>query len=258
MPEMARILVYPLTFVGGGLLVSASACGSAEADSPGIPQLGGTPSWMICGAPTGGVRGLTGGTVASGGSAPTGGDRAAGGATASGGALQTGGATAAGGAVNTGGATASGGVSGGATATGGTTASGGAVATGGSGGAVSPGTCPATPPTAGEPCNDPPRCFYDACPSGSRTLATCNNNAWTVEEGTSCAVQCTGFPSAMSCPAGTFCRVSAGGAIFAQCEQNTCGTGPVSAACTANCAVTYSLEAGVTVTCNTCPQGGCP
>jgi hypothetical protein len=62
----------------------------------------------------------------------------------------------------------------------------------------------------------------------------------------------------MTCPAGTFCRVSQGGAIFAQCEQNTCGAGPVTAACTPNCAVTYSLEAGVTVTCNTCPQGGCP
>jgi hypothetical protein len=232
------------------------------------PPPDGWPTWMTGGAPTGGLRGLTGGTVASGGSAPTGGDRAAGGATASGGALQTGGATATGGAVNTGGATARGGASsGGATATGGTTASsgavttggsGGAVATGGSGGAVSPGTCPATPPTAGEPCSDPPRCFYDACPSGNRTLATCNNNAWTVEEGTSCAVQCTGFPSAMSCPAGTFCRVSAGGALFAQCEQYTCGTGPVTAACTPNCPVTYSLEAGLTVTCNTCPQGGCP
>jgi hypothetical protein len=254
---MPRLQVYPLTLVGGGLLVSASACGSASSEGIMGPNTGGAFAWSTGGAPTGGVRGLTGGTVESGGSAPTGGDRAAGGATASGGALQMGGATATGGAVNTGGATASGGASsGGTTATGGATASGGAVATGGSGGAVSPGTCPATPPTAGEPCNDPPRCFYDACPGGNRTLATCNNNSWTVEEGTSCAVECSGF--ALACPAGTFCRVNQGGALSAQCERYTCGSGPVTAACTPNCAVTYSLEAGVTVTCNTCPQGGCP
>jgi hypothetical protein len=227
---MPRLQVYPLTFAAGGLLVSASACGSATSEGiPGVP-IGGASTSMTGGAPTGGVRGLTGGTVASGGSASTGGERAAGGATASGGALSTAG----------------------------TTATGGVVASGGSGGATPPGTCPATPPTEGEPCNDPPRCFYDACPSGNRTLAVCQNNVWSVEEGTSCAVQCMGFPSSMSCPPGTYCSVSQGGAIFAQCAQNTCGAGPVTAACTPNCAVTYSLEAGVTVTCNTCPQGGCP
>ncbi|WP_437992844.1 hypothetical protein [Sorangium sp. So ce145] len=60
---------------------------------------------------------------------------------------------------------------------------------------------------------------------------------------------------------GEICSVIQGGAFFGTCIANPCGTGPVTCECAdpgcPACRVDDS-SGGITVTCNTCPGGGCP
>lgn len=123
-------------------------------------------------------------------------------------------------------------------------------------------TCPAAPPTQGATCGAASlSCFYDQCPGSGRTQATCTGGTWSVQTAACGAFTCAGYPNtAFTCASGKVCVVTAGGAISAGCADNGCGAGAVSAACitgAAGCTMS-TATGGVTFTCNTCPQGGCP
>ena len=155
---------------------------------------------------------------------------------------------------------------GGATAGGGGAGAGGATA--GGGGATQLMPCPAKPPGTSESCNaGGVVCSYEDCAGAGRTVATCGQQGgarltWTTRTAACGAVQCLGLPSAMGCTSGQICSVSEGGAISGMCAESSCGTGPVTCACAhascTDCLVSGSVEQGFTVTCNNCPQGGCP
>ena len=119
-----------------------------------------------------------------------------------------------------------------------------------------PTPCPSAPPVDGAACGGDTECYYDACPEGGRAIARCSDRHWSVETGTSCAVQCSGV--GQSCNEGEICLVHAGGALLVDCVENGCGTGPILEECAGNCPVSFTLDGGATATCNTCPQGGCP
>jgi hypothetical protein len=127
-------------------------------------------------------------------------------------------------------------------------------------------TCPATAPQSGSNCDVPVTCVYEDCAGAGRTIATCvagsvSSPRWTVTTGACTVVTCP-TPSSVTCPAGQVCLVLAGGAFLAQCVSNTCGTSAITCdciqSCSGVCTVNASALTGATVSCNTCPQGGCP
>lgn len=128
--------------------------------------------------------------------------------------------------------------------------------------------CPAKPPSFSDSCNAEGRvCSYEDCAGLGRTVAKCERLGsarltWGVQTVACGAVHCLGLPGQMSCAAGQICTVSEGGTISGTCTTSTCGSGPVTCACAhaacTDCAIAGSTEQGFTVTCNTCPQGGCP
>jgi hypothetical protein len=124
--------------------------------------------------------------------------------------------------------------------------------------AVTTPTCPQTPPTNTLSCGSASMtCFYDNCPSTGRTQARCAGGTWTVQTAACSTVNCI----SRTCPSGQICLVTEGGAVGVQCVDNACGQGPVTAECgtgIGGCVVNATLTGGVTITCNTCPQGGCP
>jgi hypothetical protein len=123
---------------------------------------------------------------------------------------------------------------------------------------VAPPTCPSTPPTNASSCGSTDMtCFYDNCPSTGRTRAGCAGGKWTVQTGACSTVDCYPLP----CSSGQICLEIFGGAAEVQCVDNACGQGPVTPECgttSGGCVVNATLTSGVTITCNTCPQGGCP
>jgi hypothetical protein len=155
--------------------------------------------------------------------------------------------------------------SGGTSGSGGTLGSGGtsgsAGATGGGGGGAQAPACPPTAPASASACTaNGQRCFYEDCAGAGRTAASCNGSSWTVQTGACGVVQCIGLPGGMNCASGRICAVSFSGSIGGMCNPSSCGKGPVTCDCAgacANCAIAGSVEQGVTVTCNNCPQGGC-
>jgi hypothetical protein len=161
-------------------------------------------------------------------------------------------------ATGIGGSSGSGGSSGaggsGVGGTGGASARGG---TGGGGGSVLA-SCPGVAPAPGQGCNAAASCFYEDCAGSGRTVATCTNGAWAVETG-----PCTGvFCQSQTCAVGQVCVVRAGGALLVDCASNTCGSGAIGCgclqSCAGTCAVSGSLQTGVTIQCNTCPSNQCP
>lgn len=193
-------------------------------------------------------------------------DRGSGGAT---------GGTASGG-MGTGGAAGTAGTGGGGIGTGGAAGTGGGGAgtggevagRGGAGGAggTSAATCPAVPPQPGGNCTGGLNCYYEDCAGPGRTIATCVVGSaaaprWQVTTGACTAVTCPN-PSSLTCPAGQLCFVSAGGAVLVACGNNDCGTSPISCDCLQSCGgvctVLGSVQDGIAVSCNSCPQGGCP
>jgi hypothetical protein len=99
-------------------------------------------------------------------------------------------------------------------------------------------------------------CFHDNCPSMGRTQAGCAGGTWTVQTGACSAVNCI----SRTCPSGQVCLLTEGGALGVQCVDNSCGHGPVTPECgttLGGCVVNATLTSEVTITCNTCPQGGC-
>jgi hypothetical protein len=243
MRQAAALLVLSLVLSWGA---ACSSDGSANTGTSGTSGSGGTGGG---GGANGGSGGATGGAG--------GGRGGAGGASAgSGGTGGSGGASA-----------GSGGTSGGA---GGASAGSGGRggATGGSGGAggTASATCPTTPPQPGSNCNVPVNCTYEDCAGAGRTIATCVAGSvsaprWQVSTG-ACTMATCPAPSSQTCAAGQVCLVLAGGAFLAQCVSNTCGTSAISCdciqSCSGVCTVIGSAQGGVTVSCNTCPQGGCP
>lgn len=250
---VAVMLVALLSAVAAGC--GADDSHSDAADGAGGAATGGSAGGESAGSPSGGSGAIagSGGTQATGGS--SGGSIASGGNTESGGSDDSGGATS-GGTSGDGGEGANDG--GGGAALGGSTATGGTAGSSGSGGSSPGPTCPQEPPTDGDACDGSLSCFYDDCPDGHRTSAGCVGGVWSVETGTSCTVRCTGpYGNGMTCQGGEVCLVSVGGTLNIMCLENGCGSSPVSASCAGNCPVTSSLDAGVTVTCNTCtdPRG---
>jgi hypothetical protein len=215
-------------------------CASALTFGCGSSEGGGAEG----GSGTGGAMG--GGAGSSGaGSSGTGGSSAGGGGTDDGGA-----AGAAGAAGSTGGAAAGSSGSGGAA---------GSAGSGGSGGSSVQADCPATPPANGAGCSDQyVSCYYENCAADGRTVARCTGGSWDVRSSACDTFTCY----SETCAAGQICSVTAGGALFAECIDNPCGTGPITCDCVnptcANCSLVGS-ETGVRVTCNTCPGGlPCP
>lgn len=234
--------------IAGVTLLFGVACGSAQSDAlPGggggasAAGNGGAPSGAAGsnvagrgGDPHAGAGGINGGSAGT-----TGGDDGASGAAAgSGGKIDA----------------SAGSGSGGATAGGGDSGQGLA--------------CPANPPRASDSCMAEGRvCQYEDCASVGRTVATCERSgnarlSWRVQAAPCGAVRCVGLPGQMSCASGQICTVSEGGTITGTCAPSSCGSGPVTCACAqascSDCAISGSAEQGFTVTCNSCPQGGCP
>jgi hypothetical protein len=122
--------------------------------------------------------------------------------------------------------------------------------------------CPQAPPANGSSCGSTSMsCFYDNCPSGGRTQATCAGGLWTVQTGACGTVSCASAPGSVTCPSGKICVVTESGSVGSQCVDNGCGQGPVTSQCantaTNVCTMSATLTTGVTFTCNLCPQGGC-
>jgi hypothetical protein len=153
--------------------------------------------------------------------------------------------------------------SGGRFATGGGGATnGGNRATGGMGtGGSATVPCPTMAPASGSSCTTSgQQCVYQECATTGVTVATCQTT-WSVTT-SPCAgtVRCTSYPGTLTCATGQICLVRAGGTIDAQCVDNACGTAPVDCSCLGVCTGICSVlpsSAGVTMYCNTCPQGGC-
>lgn len=211
----------------------AIACGSSEGDTSG--GSGGS------GGNGGGSGASTGGSAS--GSSPGG----------SGGSMATGGTAGSAGTAGSGGSVATGGASG-------NTGSGGSAGTGGSAGASA--QCPESPPSDGSPCVAAGQaCHYQDCAGAGLTTAQCVSASWVVETSACDTFLCSGAGD--ECSAGQICSIMQGGAIFSECVENPCGTGPVTCACAApscpgGCNVIGYAGGGITVTCNTCPQGACP
>ena len=152
---------------------------------------------------------------------------------------------------------------GGSVATGGVagiSGSGGATA-GAGGSAGAPAECPQTAPADGSPCDMAGQsCYYQDCAGAGLSTAQCVSASWSVKTSACATFSCSGIGD--QCTAGQICSVTQGGAIFATCMENPCGTGPVTCDCVnpgcAACNVSAYTGSGITVTCNTCPQGGCP
>lgn len=128
-------------------------------------------------------------------------------------------------------------------------------AAGGSGGET--GACPDEPPNPDSSCASG-LCAYEDCAGVGRTVATCVDGAWSVTT-SACSetVDCTA--GGEQCSKGEICLILAGGAFQQDCVPNTCETGPVECDCIEGCfgeCSTYgSAETGITITCNTCPNG---
>jgi hypothetical protein len=127
--------------------------------------------------------------------------------------------------------------------------------------AVTTPACPQTAPVNGSSCgSNSMSCFYDDCPSTGRTQATCTGGTWSVQTAACGNVSCVGSPAVTTCQSGQLCLITESGTIGVQCVSNTCGQGPISPACASGlsgCVVNATLNGGVTITCNQCPQGGC-
>ena len=125
---------------------------------------------------------------------------------------------------------------------------------------VAPTPCPADPPTQGATCSGSTACFYERCSTYGQVRAQCSSNQWTVETGTCGQVTC-GLSGGDQCAAGQACVIRQGGAFLADCNPHSC-SGLVECdcvqGCLPGCAVNGVVGTGVTVTCNTCPQGNCP
>ena len=239
-----------------GSLSLSVACGSAES-GPGASGGGSAGASGSVGLAGVGANGGAAGQGAVGGG-PSGGSAGRGGS-GSGGAS---------GSVGRGG---SGGASGGAGAAAGGSGQGGAGAGAGGGGegggAAQAPACPAVPPANTACDSDGQVCYYEDCAGLGRSVATCQKRGgpvdrWSVESVACDVVHCTGLPGAMSCASGQVCAVSQGGTISGMCVQATCGTGPITCECAhascADCAISGTPQQGFTVSCNSCPQGGCP
>jgi len=143
------------------------------------------------------------------------------------------------------------------------TPNGGDRATGGLGtGGSATVPCPPRAPASGSSCpSSGQQCVYQDCASTGVTLATCQTTWSVTTSPCPTTVHCASYPGPLTCATGQICLVSAGGTIDAECIDNACGAAPVDCSCLGVCAGVcnvMSSSTGVTMYCNTCPQGGCP
>ena len=125
---------------------------------------------------------------------------------------------------------------------------------------VAPDPCPTEPPQQGASCSGATTCFYERCSTYGRVRAQCSASQWVVETGTCGQLEC-GMSGTQQCAAGQACVIRQGGAFLVDCMPNSCN-GLVNCDCVQGCfpgcAMDGTVATGVTVTCNTCPQGNCP
>jgi hypothetical protein len=111
---------------------------------------------------------------------------------------------------------------------------------------AAPPGCPESAPLNGAACDvctqDP--CVYDSCASTStRQTATCDGGRWTVSS-TSCAEPCGFTNASLPCATGQVCVIP--GALGPQptCQDNPCGSAPLSCQCAGSlCDVGYCESA---------------
>jgi len=167
---------------------------------------------------------------------------------------QSGAGSSSGGAANAGGGSTIGGAAGGGAAGAG---SGGAKQ--GAGGGAATTTCPATVPPGGTACTFiGSTCFYEDCSGIGRSTAQCAQGKWLTDTKPCAEVAC----HSTQCASGQMCGIAQGGAFLTMCTQPTCGSGPITCECAhapcSDCTITGDATQGITLMCNTCPQGGCP
>ena len=137
--------------------------------------------------------------------------------------------------------------------------------------ACAPATCPQTPPPSASACGGGSiTCFYQDCAgTGLRTLAVCSGYAWTEQTAACAPVTCSAGGQTDDCAVGDACVIttSSGGAyrVTPGCYSG-CGPGLYNPQCANaagyNCYPTYSLTAGVSISCSSYSscgqgQGGC-
>jgi hypothetical protein len=118
--------------------------------------------------------------------------------------------------------------------------------------------CPQAAPQNGSACSSAyGTCYYEDCAGAGRSLATCVAGTWRVD-----TAACSAFPcqvpntdgGALTCTAGQVCVTTTNTSfnVTAACENQTCGTRPMSTSCinglTGDCSPKYKLS-GVVVTC---------
>jgi len=106
---------------------------------------------------------------------------------------------------------------------------------------AAPPPCPESPPMNGAACDVCTQgpCIYDTCPTDTRQVATCDAGRWTVSS-TSCPQRCGYTDASAPCAAGQVCVIP--GALGPQptCQDNPCGSAPLSCECAGSlCDVGY-------------------
>jgi hypothetical protein len=122
--------------------------------------------------------------------------------------------------------------------------------------------CPAMPPFDGGSCvaNPSEECDYLDCANYGEVIALCGAGQWHITSRSHCqadaAPPCSGAPGGgRACASDEICQLNQSGAVWTTCVKNTCEAGLLSCECLAcnGCPIR-----GFTISCNYCPQGGCP
>jgi hypothetical protein len=119
--------------------------------------------------------------------------------------------------------------------------------------------CPSTPPAKDSTCVGQSVCSYEDCPGTGHTQASCRSGKWAISSGSCGSVICLGVSTGTTCVSGQACLVRVGGTLSVSCIANPCGTGLVSADCsaaTAGCTPILSTSSGLTFYCDMCPGDG--
>jgi hypothetical protein len=118
--------------------------------------------------------------------------------------------------------------------------------------------CPQAAPKNGSACSSSNgTCYYEDCAGAGRSLATCVASAWQVESAACSSFTCKApntEAGRLTCAAGQVCVITTSTSfnVTPACENQTCGTRPMSTSCieglTGNCSPKYQLG-GVVVSC---------
>lgn len=125
-----------------------------------------------------------------------------------------------------------------------------------------PTPCPIAVPANGDVCPAglSGECLYLDCGSYGQLTAACSAGLWHTTK-SPCdpdgGVTCYGPGGASNerCASDQICQINESGAIWTTCVKNTCAPGLLSCDCLG---CTGCLLGSFQLTCNLCPQGGCP